>query len=242
MFLYIFYNRDMERYRLQQLYLTLDDFKSAVVSAITTHSDMLMSAQNTDVNAFVSSALYGYFYDDKVAYAGEDANSVKTIFMERLGYDIAVKYNYWLRKYQYIKKLLTDEDLNLMQSSKMTSSSNDKTEGASGSLQKVAVTPTGVSQTSATDSITIKQDTTDPAKTKIDTDGFVDKYTGSQQKYASANKVEGTRSGEIFREGSIDELLNVLEKLPSSFANEVTHELGKHFIFDYDGERMGYYD
>ena len=232
----------MERYRLQQLYLTLTDFKDAVASAITTHADMLMSAQDSSVNAFVSSALYGYFFDDRVAYAGEDANDVKSIFMERLGYDIAVKYNYWVRKYNYIKKLLTDADMNLLQTSKMTSSSEDKTEGASGSLQKVAVTPTGVSQSSATDSITIKQDAQEPAKTNIDTEGFVDKYTGSQQKYASANKVEGTRSGEIFREGSIDELLNVLEKLPSSFANEVTTELSKHFIFDYDGERKGYYD
>ena len=111
MFLYILYNRNMEGYRLQQLYLTLTDFKDALASAITTHADMLMSAQDSSVNAFVSSALYGYFFDDRVAYAGEDANDVKSIFMERIGYDIAVKYNYWVRKYNYIKKLLTDADM-----------------------------------------------------------------------------------------------------------------------------------
>ena len=44
------------------------------------------------------------------------------------------------------------------------------------------------------------------------------------------------------REGSIDELLKVLEKLPSSFADEVSIALQKHFIFDYEGEMLGIYN
>lgn len=69
---------------------------------------------------------------------------------------------------------------------------------------------------------------------EIDTTGFVDKYTNAQQKYANASRVVGERSGEILREGSVDELLKILEKLPSSFGDEINKELSKHFLFVYE--------
>ena len=148
-----------------------------------------------------------------------------------------------MKKYAQIKTLLTTDDLSLLQTSKVTSSSTDNTNSASGTLQKTATTPTGVSTEGSTDSFTleIEQDGTG-TDASVETDGFADKYTNAQQKFANASRIEGSRSGSITREGSIDELLNVLEKLPSSFANEITKAVQKHFIFDYDGEMKGVYD
>ena len=235
----------MERYKLSDIYVELSDFNTAVngyVSQFLGLSFGLNATQLSETVTFITTAVWGYFYNDLVAYPIDVPEDV-SIFISRLGYDIMSKIGYWYRKYTYVKKLLTDADLSLFQTSKMTSSSSDTTKTAGGSLQKVATTPTGVTVTGSTDSIdiTIGAGTYD-GDNDIATEGFVDKYTNSQQKYANANRVEGSREGEILREGSIEDILNVLEKLPSSFADEVTKALQKHFIFDYDGEEKEYYN
>ena len=235
----------MERYTLSELY-TLQQFSTQLETSLSAISGLAMgitTQQRSEVVSFVASAIYGYFYDNLVAYEGEDEEDVKGYFTTRLGYDIAVKMPYWYRKYNYIKKLLTDNDLSLLQTSKVSSSSSDLSKSASGTLQKTATTPTGVTADSATDSFDIEISETLGVMTgEVDTSGFADKYTNAQQKFANAGRVEGERSGLITREGSIDELIKVLEKLPSSFADEVTREVGKHFIFDYEGEERGYYN
>lgn len=232
----------MERYTLEFLYDDVDDFKSALNTQVTNSGLLMSTTIDSDVVGFVASAIYGYFYEDLIAYAGEDAQDVSDTFIKRLGYDVSVRYLYWARKYAYVKKLLSDEDLSLFQTSKMISSSSDTTKTAGGSLQKIATTPSGVSTGTSEDGIdiTIGKGTTD-GENDITTEGFVDKYTNSQQKYANANRVEGEREGTILREGSINELVDVLEKLPSSFADEITSQVQKHFIFDYDGLLKEYY-
>lgn len=217
----------------------INDIKTRVNSSFTMG---LNATALNDVVSFIGSVVYGYFYNDKIAYDYEVSEDF-TVFLSRFCYDVNLKLPYWYRKYNYVKKLLTDADFSLLQTSKMSSSSNDLTKTAGGSLQKTATTPTGVSADSSNDEfeITISENS-GLTTTDIDTAGFVDKYTNAQQKYANASRVEGERSGEILREGSIDELLNVLEKLPASFGNEIAIALQKHFIFDYDGEERGYYD
>lgn len=231
------------RYKLKDIVDTNTDLVDYLKQGLNTALSFGKTATElNEVLTFVGNAIYGYFYDDLVVYDGEDAEEVNAIFVDRLCYDVNIKIPYWYKKYNYVKKLLTTDDFNLLQTSKMTSSSTDTTKTAGGSLQKVATTPTGVSASGSTDSINIdiKSGTSD-GDNDVETNGFADKYTNSQQKYANAGRVEGSRSGTIMREGSIDELLKVLEKLPSSFANEINIALQKHFIFDYDGEEMGYY-
>jgi hypothetical protein len=241
----------MERYTLSELY-SRNEFLTTLHNyfddgGIYSDGTMIMGLNLTAIEpvlSFLSNAIYGYFYDDLVAYAGDTEDDARNTFEDRLVYDIAVKMPYWYRKYNQIKKLLTTEDLSLLQTSKVVSSSNDKTNTASGTLQKTATTPTGVSTGTAEDSIDIEisesgdNDTT----ANVITTGFADKYTNAQQKFANAGRVEGERSGTITREGSIDELLKVLEKLPSSFADEINKSVQKHFIFDYEGEERGIYN
>lgn len=233
------------RYKLSDLFDTASDLTDEIKDEYDTSMAMgLNSTQLNEVLSFVGSVVFGYFYDDLVVYDGETDSEVYGTFSNRLTYDIAVKLPYWYRKYNYVKKLLTDSDFSLLQTSKMTSSSSDKTNSASGTLQKTATTPTGVSTGTSEDSIDIEiSETSDNDTTSnITTTGFADKYTNAQQKFANAGRVEGERSGEVLREGSIDELINVLEKLPSSFADEISIALQKHFIFDYDGEERGIYN
>ena len=231
------------RYKLKDIVDSNTDLVDYLKQGLNTAMSFGKTAtQLNEVLTFVGMVVYGYFYDDLVAYEGEDVEDVQETFIDRLCYDVNVKIPYWSKKYDYVKKLLTTDDFSLLQTSKMTSSSNDTTKSAGGTLQKTATTPTGVSATGSTDSINIdiKSGTSD-GDNDVETNGFADKYTNAQQKFANATRVEGERSGEILREGSIDELLKVLEKLPSSFANEINIVLQKHFIFDYDGEMKGYY-
>lgn len=238
----------MERYPLSDLYASATELKNGLKPKVNT-SGMLMEVITTDplydaVISFVCSCVYGYFFDDLVAYPSEndDPTEVVSTFEKRVAYDISVKLPYWYKKYDYVKTLLTTDDISLFQTSKMVSSSQDLTKSAGGSLQKGATTPTGVTTGTSNDAfqISIGSGTTE-GDNDINTAGFVDKYTNHQQKYANASRIEGERSGEILREGSIEDLLKVLEKLPSSFADEITRELQKHFIFDYDGEQAHLY-
>lgn len=235
----------MERYVLSDIYNNITELKNGIKPKVSA-SGMLMEVSTTDplydaVLSFVCSCVYGYFYDDLIAYPSEndDPSEVEGVFEKRIAYDISVKFPYWFKKFDYVRKLLTTSDFSLLQTSKMTSSSEDLTRSAGGSLQKGATTPTGVSSGTAEDEIDVIIGS--DGSHEITTDGFVDKYTNHQQKYANASRIEGERSGEILREGSIEELLKVLEKLPSSFADEITRELQKHFIFDYEGEQQHIY-
>ena len=218
------------------------DLKSRVNTALTMGKN---ATQLSELITFVGSVIYGYFYADPVAYKidSDEIPEDFSVFLSRISYDINLHIPYWFKKYEYIKKLLTTSDFDLLQTSKMTSSSSDRTKSAGGSLQKIATTPTGVSADSSTDEIdiTIGEDT-DEGENTIDTTGFVDKYTNTQQKYANASDIKGERSGEIMREGSIKELLEVIEKLPATFGNDISIVLQKHFIFDYDGLERGIYE
>lgn len=233
------------RYKLSDLFDTASDLTDEIENEYDLSLTMgLTSTELNEVLSFVGSVVFGYFYDDLIVYDGETDSEVYGTFSNRLCYDIAVKLPYWYRKYNYVKKLLTDTDFSLLQTSKMTSSSTDKTDSASGTLQKTATTPTGVSTGTSSDgfSVEIEVESDNVTSSDIVTTGFADKYTNAQQKFANAGSVKGERSGEVLREGSIDELINVLEKLPSSFANEISIALQKHFIFDYDGEERGIYN
>ena len=242
--------------KLKDLYNSISTLNSALLASVNDYKESLLYDYSTpsdefaSVMNFVSGALYGYFFDDLVSYSSTELDEedivydIRNQFINRISYDIALKLPYWFRKYNAFKELLVGEE-NLKQTSKMTSSSTDQTDSAGGTLQKTATTPTGVSTGTAEDKIKITfvnsmgvQDGTH----NVTTDGFADKYTNAQQKFANAMTTKGNRSGEIMREGSIDEYLNVLEKLPASFGNEITKELQKHFIFDYDGEMEGLYE
>lgn len=232
----------MKRYQLRQLY-TLNEFNNLGKQMARDYNAVAMNpdtaGQYDETINFIMSSIYGYFYEDLVTYFGETKASVRGKLYHRLGLDLAIKLPYWYKKYKQIKKLLTTEDLSLMQTSKMTSTSSDNTDSASGTLQKTATTPTGVSTGTATDGFDIN---INDGADSVETTGFADKYTNAQQKFANASKVTGTRNSEILREGSIDDLLKVLEKLPSSFADEVLKDMQKHFIYDYDGELKGLYN
>ena len=231
------------RYKLKDVIDSNTDLVDYLKQGLNTSMSFGKTAtQLNDVLTFVGMVVYGYFYDDLVAYDGEDVEEVQETFIDRLCYDVNVKIPYWSKKYDYVKKLLTTDDFSLLQTSKMTSSSSDKSQSAGGTLQKTATTPTGVTTGTTSDGIDITMTKLGSVELNtVKTTGFVDKYTNAQQKFANAVSSKGERSGTILREGSIDELLNVLEKLPSSFANEINIVLQKHFIFDYDGEMKGYY-
>ena len=195
-----------------------------------------LSSQNVDSAIdFIGLAIYNYYVDDLIAY------DTDVVFMQRLTYDIAVKFPYWYKKLDEYGVLY--KDFNLMQTSKMTSSSTDKTNAVGGNLQKSASTPTGVDTSSEGDTMVVTEtpvgsDQTEGVESDVSTESYVEKYTNYIGKNHSTTFAKGERSSEIFREGSIKDYIEVLEKLPSSFADEITKAVSKHFIFDYEGEEL----
>ena len=225
----------MERYELEQLYETADEFKTALETSVSSMGLMMATSYSNSVySTFIAYSIYKYFYSDFIHYEGESESDVKNILMKRMGYDIAVKFPYWKVKYDYILKLFTQDEITLLQSSKMISSSTEKVDSAGGVIQKSANTPTGVT-TGTGDSMEISanEDNTGTLDVSVGSSSFADKYTNYQGKTSTGSKTSGERSGEVLRESSIDELLKILEKLPSSFADEITKEVSKHFDLVY---------
>lgn len=220
--------------KLSQLYVSSSAFATAMSTQLLTNSAIYSPFVSSPVSAsfelFIFTSIYNYYYDDIVAY--EDSDD----FVNRLAYDVAVKYGYWYKKFTYIQDLF--RELDLMQSSKMTSSSNDKTSSVGGTLQKTANTPTGV--TTESDNVInlsmydTSSDETESSETLAVTTDYVDKYTNYEGKVHSSAIAKGERSATIERQGDIETLLRVLEKLPSSFADEITKYVSKHFIQDYN--------
>ena len=225
----------MERYELKQLYASVSDFKSALEQGVTSMGLMMASQYSNSVySTFIAYAIYKYFCDDYVHYTGDTSSDVATTLMYRMAYDVSVKFPYWKVKYDYILKLFTEDEISLLQSSKMTSSSSEKVNSAGGVIQKSASTPTGVSSATADEmEISNEVDEYDTLNASVLSSSFADKYTNYQGKTSTGNKTSGERSGVVLREGSIDELLKILEKLPSSFADEITKEVSKHFDLVY---------
>lgn len=219
--------------KLSQLYVSASQFATSMSSVLDEYDAIyspFVTGSTSDFEQFVFISIYQYYYDDIIAY--EDSDD----FVKRLAYDIAVKYPYWFRKFKYIQDLL--KNLDLLQTSKMTSSSSDKTSSVGGTLQKTANTPTGVS-TGSDDQVNISMEdnnteTSNGIDTTANTSDYVDKYTNYQGKVHSSALAKGERSSTISRQGDIETLLRVLEKLPSSFADEITKYVSKHFIQDYN--------
>ena len=226
----------MERYTLQQLYTEEHDLREDIADYLDANFVNIFDDDNADdmkALGYISRFIYYEFFEDLVAYAKETLADIKTTFIQRLGYDIAVKFQYWKVKYHYILDLF-DRELSLLQTSKMTSSSQEDVNSAGGVIQKSASTPTGVSTgTGDTLEISATIDQTGTLDVGVDSSSFADKYTNYQGKTSTGNKTSGTRSGEVLREGSIKELLEVLEKMPSSFGDEITKAISKHFEFVY---------
>ena len=224
-----------DKYTLKETYSTIVLFNTALTTSVIRAGLMFSSEYaSSPLSSLISNAIYNYFYDDNLKYYGDEITDVRDNFIQRIGYDIAVKFPYWKTKYNYILKLFTADQLNLLQTSRMISESHEDVKSAGGVIQKSASTPTGVSATSSGDNLEI---TTTPSSTTtsetldvdVGSDSFADKYTNYQGKTATGSKTQGDRSGDVMREGSIKELLEVLEKLPSSFTDEILKEVSKHF-------------
>lgn len=230
------------RYTLHELYDDVSelftDLKTYIRSAIIYPNTLA----NDDVTLlYISNVVYNEFYDDEIAYEGDDFADTKSIFLKRISYEISIKYNYWKKKYEYVNKLLTENEISLLQSSKMVSSSKGRITNAGGTMQKSASTPTGVSTTNNGDDLQVSTKDAHVTGSSYDmtysssvtSTSFVDKYTNFQGKTNSSSVADEDRNATIFREVSIEELLRVLEKLPASFGDEVTKYLAHNFMFVY---------
>ena len=224
-------------------YGTADEFAHLLNGALDSWEDLFynLSGRDDDFERFLAMSIYLYYYDDLIAYDVEDIFDTPNSFINRLCYDIGVKYSYWYRKYQYIQDLF--KELDLLQTSKMSSSSHDKTNSVGGNIQKSASTPTGVSTENEGEDLDISMtpsgsDQTVMLESSVTSDSYIEKYTNFMGKNHSTTMATGDRDSEINRQGSINELLEVLEKLPSSFSDEITKAVSKHFIQDYEGESL----
>ena len=107
----------MERYTLGYISSSEDNPYTAFATDLNSQiqTPMVMGVMSksdiSEVINFIAYTIYGYFYNDLIAYPLDPDYIIEdyhSIFLHRLCYDISVKLPYWYRKYYEIKNALNN--------------------------------------------------------------------------------------------------------------------------------------
>lgn len=219
---------------LVEHYPTQADFVLAVGNEFGTNFDDVMYATSMSATFKIfienlSKAIYRYYKRDKIAYL------IDMIFVERLTYDLAENVNKYFQEknIQFMIGSNTDTKQYVLTS---TMDSTSKEVGMSGSsvLQSSASTPTGVSPNATGNQMSVELSKTgDKAELDVVNNGFVDKYTGFQGKTNGLHKNDVDRDTNLTRGGSFLIAIEMLNKLPKTFIEEVLKDVSHNFIVTY---------
>lgn len=217
---------------LQDIYEDEDAFISMLNTKKTQYSKIANEVGDLPVSFinYIGSLIYNHYDDSIIAYGQKD------IFEKRLCLELFRQLPYLVTKYNAMKYLSQLDLDKMLQTSKTTSKSNESGINGSTMMQKTASTPTGVSATpvSTTQEVDLQKDeTTGVVTLDTPTDDFVDKYTNFQGKTSGVRKSDIDRNNEISRQGSYKDLIELYNKIPNGFYDEILSISGKHFIFVY---------
>lgn len=177
--------------------------------------------------AFVS-PIYDEYQTDRIAYKDES----KT-FVKRMLNSIMRKINRW-----YIQKKIEEDLIDNATLEKFISNggtkSNTTENGSTGSavIQKSASTPTGISHNASSESLDIElshTQATDTTSMEVD-DNYDDKYTNFVGKTNGLHRNEVERDTDITRSSNYGLAMDILDRVPYSYIDEVLREVSQHFI------------
>ena len=179
---------------------------------------------------YIGSLIYNHYEDSIIAYAQQ------SVFEKRLCLELFRQLPYLVVKYNAMKYLSQLDLDKMLQTSKASSNTTEVGINGSTMMQKSASTPTGVSATpvSTSQELTLTEDAQTGKVTMTSPTGdFVDKYTNFQGKTSGVRKSDIDRTNVITRQGSYKDLIDLYNKIPNGFYDEVLSISGKHFIFVY---------
>ena len=225
---------DYEDYdNLNDLYETQTDFYNAVSTLVSAYDFSFLSSDTTLVNkikAFVNilaNPIYNEYYDDKVAYEESD------VFLKRLINSVARKVNNWYVHHKLEEGLMNNASLdNYIKNGGTHSETNENASTGSAVIQKSASTPTGITHNASSEGVDMElshSSSTDTTSLDVD-DGYDDKYTNFVGKTNGLHRNEVDRDTDITRTSNYGLALEIADKIPYSYINDVLREVSQHFI------------
>ena len=171
--------------------------------------------------------IYEEYHSDRLAYQEDSA------FIKRLVNSLVRKVNRWYIQKKIEEDLISNATLEKFISNGGTHSATSET-GKTGSavIQKSASTPTGIQHNASVEQVVMDlshNDTTNNTTLSVD-DNYDDKYTNFVGKTNGLHRNEVDRDTDITRTSNYGLSLEILEKIPYSYINDVLKEVSQHFI------------
>lgn len=224
---------DYEDYPVLEDEFTKSEFADVISSKLSTYNLDWLTTTTTLANKIkalilgFSSPIYDEYHSDNLAYMDSDT------FVDRVINSLARKINRWYVQKQIEEDLISNATLDKFISNGGTHSETSEN-GTTGSavIQKSASTPTGIEHNANVEDIDVTlshNNQTDKTSMKID-DGYEDKYTNFVGKTNGLHRNEVDRDTDIKRTSNYGLALEIIEKIPYSYINDVLKEVSQHFI------------
>ena len=224
---------DYEDYPVLEDEFTKSEMADEVSSKLASYNITFLTSDSTLATkikaltlAFVS-PIYDEYHTDSLAYMDTDT------FLDRMLNSIMRKVNRWFIQKQIEEDLISNATLEKFISNGGTHSATSET-GKTGSavIQKSASTPTGIQHSANIEQVVMDlshNDTTNNTTLSVD-DNYQDKYTNFVGKTNGLHRNEVDRDTDITRTSNYGLSLEILEKVPYSYINDVLKEVSQHFI------------
>lgn len=224
---------DYEDYPVLEDEFTKSEMADVVSSKLSTYNIDFLTSDTTLANKIKALALgfvspiYDEYHTDSLAYLDSDT------FIDRMLNSIMRKINRWYIQKKIEEDLISNATLEKFISNGGTHSATSET-GKTGSavIQKSASTPTGIQHNANIEQVVMDlshNDTTNNTTLSVD-DNYEDKYTNFVGKTDGLHRNEVDRDTDITRTSNYGLSLEILEKIPYSYINDVLKEVSQHFI------------
>lgn len=218
---------------LEDKYPLVSDFAQELQDYVTNQNLGFISSETTLQNKLrvlmstFAYPIYDEYYDDRLAY------EEKEVFMKRLVNTLSRKINRWYIQKKIEEDLIDNVTLEKFISNGGThSTTNENASMGSAVIQKSASTPTGITHNASSEQLDVElsHDTTSDTTSMEITDGYDDKYTNFVGKTDGLHRNEVDRDTDITRTSNYGLALEILEKIPYSYIEDVLKEVSQHFI------------
>ena len=171
--------------------------------------------------------IYNEYSQDKIAYRDYQ------YFIKRLINTMIWSINKWYMRFNIDDDLMSNASLQNFTSKGHTKSVTDE-EAQTGSavMQKSASTPTGIEHGASEESMSmnlVKDESTGETTMTFD-DNYDEKYTNFVGKTNGVHKNNVLRETDIDRSSDFGLAMDILEKIPYSYINDVLSDVSEHFI------------
>lgn len=224
---------DYEDYPVLEDEFTKSEMADVVSSKLSTYNIDFLTSDTTLANKIKALALgfvspiYDEYHTDSLAYLDSDT------FLDRMLNSIMRKINRWYIQKKIEEDLISNATLEKFISNGGTHSITGET-GTTGSavIQKSASTPTGIAHNAQTETMDLElshSEESDISSMEV-SDQYEDKYTNFVGKTNGLHRNEVDRDTDITRTSNYGLSLEILEKIPYSYINDVLKEVSQHFI------------